>query len=118
VKSIIFVLTILMIASNLFWLYRVIDDGITITYQDQRINELEEVREQLMALLPVLARGVKQEAITTIAGEVSGERPFQKHGCLWVGQLGFYFDQEGMLRSVSPAWQTDPADPCLSCAFK
>ena len=111
-KTTIVILSILLLASNAFWLYQLIDSGVTLSYRDQQTYELEETRKQLMATLPVAAKKATKKEIVTAASKFTDQEAFEKDGCTWVGWLGFKFDENNKLKSVSPSWSYGKKDPC------
>ena len=111
-RWVVVVLSVLLVGSNGYWLYTALDAGVTISYAQQRIYELEEATKELMALLPEVAKGADRGQIIAAASKLTDQEPFEKDGCTWVGRLGFRFDDNGRLVSVSPAWSYGEDDPC------
>lgn len=111
-KITIVILSVLLLLSNVFWLYQVIDVGITLSYKEQQIYELEQTERQLMVILPDIAADMSKEQVITVAREYTDQEIFEKAGCTWVGWLGFKFDENNRLSSVSPAWSYGEEDPC------
>ena len=111
-KIAIVILSVLLLASNAFWLYQVIDTGITLSYRDQQTYELEETRKQLMVIFPEVAKHATKEEIIAAASKHTDLEVFEKEGCTWVGWLGFKFDESNKLKSVSPSWSYGEKDPC------
>ena len=111
-KILIILLGILLIATNAFWYYTSIDAGVTLSYNEHQIHELEETRKQLMALLPEVSIHVSRQDIIEAASKHTDQQVFEKDGCTWVGWLGLKFDQNQRLVSVSPAWSFGEPDPC------
>ena len=107
-------LSLLLLASNAFWLYQVIDTGVTLSYKNQQIHELEETRKQLMATFPEVAKNVTKAEIVAAASKYTDEEAFEKEGCTWIGWLGFKFDENNTLKFLSPSWSTGENDPCHS----
>jgi len=111
-KVAIVILSVLLLASNAFWLYQVIDTGVTLTYRDQQTYELEETRKQLMATFPEIAKKAKKDEIIAAAKKYTDQEVFEKDGCTWVGWLGFKFDENNKLKSLTPSWSYGKKDPC------
>lgn len=111
-KLALFILSGLLLASNVFWFYQVADTGVTLAYRDQQTYELEETRKQLMALLPAVAINSTKDEIVDVASKFTDLEVFEKDGCTWVGWLGFKFDENNKLKSVSPSWSYGDKDPC------
>jgi hypothetical protein len=111
-KTTIAILVVLLLASNVFWLYQVLDTGVTLSYRDQQTYELEETRKQLMATLPEVAKYATKAEIIAAASKHTDQEVFEKEGCTWVGWMGFKFDKNNKLKSVSPSWSYGEKDPC------
>lgn len=111
-KMTIAILVVLLLASNAFWLYQVVDTGVTLSYRDQQTYELEETRRQLMATFPEVAKHATKEEIIAAASKHTDQEVYEKEGCTWVGWLGFKFGESNKLKSVSPSWSYGEKDPC------
>lgn len=111
-KITIAILSAILLISNVYWIYQVVDVGVTLSYRDQQIFELEETRKQLMVTLPEVAKHVTKEEIINAASKYTDQEIFEKEGCTWVGWLGFKFDKYNFLISVSPSWSYGEEDPC------
>ena len=111
-KIAIVILSVALIASNAYWVYQLIDVGVTLSYRDQQTYELDETRKQLMAMIPEVAINAKKEEIIASASKYTDEEAFEKEGCTWVGWLGLKFDGNNKLKSVSPSWSYGREDPC------
>lgn len=111
-KTLIFILVALLLASNAFWLYQRFDTGITLSYKDQQIHQLDETRKQLMLMLPEVAQNDSKDEVINAAKKYTDEQVFRKDGCFWIGWLGLKFNSENQLTSVSPVWNYGEKDPC------
>jgi hypothetical protein len=111
-KKIAVILGMLLIVSNLFWIYTLIDNGITLTYRDQELYEYKETQKQLMSMLPEVAQNRSNEEIINIAKKYSSSEPFEKEGCTWVGWLGFKFSEDSELENVSWVISYGEGGPC------
>ena len=111
-KITIAILIVLLLASNAFWLYQAVGTGVTLSYRDQQTYELEETRKQLMATLPDIAIHATKDGIIAAASKHTDQEVFEKEGCIWVGWIGFKFDESNKLKSVSPSWSYGEKDPC------
>jgi hypothetical protein len=114
-KTAILILSTLLLLSNGFWVYHVVDTGVTLSYKDQTLFELEQTRNQLAATLQEVAKDEKKEDIIRAAGKFTDQEIFDKGGCTWVGWLGFKFDENNRLKSVSSTRSNgeDESNPCL-----
>lgn len=85
-----------LLATNAWWLYRTIDFGITHTYRMAACEMDARALAQLKAILPVVARPNSTRAEVLAAARVDPrEKPYEKDGAVWVGQLGLRFSSEG-----------------------
>lgn len=112
-KWLVFLLLLLLGISNVFWLYVVVDQGVTSSYQHQQIDQLNRTQEQLMAALPELAGTLTQAQVIDAVSRHSDEAPYEKDGCVWVGWLGLKFAGNGRLQAVAPVWSYAHDGPCL-----
>ncbi len=104
----------LLLLSNGYWIYRIVDCGVTQSYKEQQIYELEETRKQLMKTLPSLVRDMPKAGVIRIFSRHSGEKKYEKDGCIRIGWTGLKFNKEGKLTAVSPAWDYGGKGPCWS----
>lgn len=102
-----------LVVVSAYSMYAAIDTAITLSYRDQQASELEAVRKQLMSVLPVLSRDRSKAEIITALEQASGEKAWEKDGCLWVGMVGVKFSVEEKLLHVSPTWSYGEPDPCF-----
>ena len=107
-----YILIALLLGSNAFWLYQAIDTGVTLTYRDQRAYELEETSKQLMIIPPRVAKNMIKEEILLVASDYTNQEVYEKDGCTWVGWLGFKFDNQKKLKSMSPLWSFGEKSAC------
>ena len=127
------VLSVLLVASNVWWLYVSIDAAVTETYSYVERETADFALRQSLTLLPVAFAAQDKEGFLAaaeqrlstagpeaggyaIAGESLGHlfaKPREKDGCVWLGKLGFLFDEKGTLQHVSRNLHSDGADPCF-----
>ncbi len=105
-RIIIVVLLLALVGSNLWWVYRVLDMGVTATYSEASLKDYRTALMQTFALLPVVARrDVTRETIVSAARLESKDlEPFEKDGYVWVNRIGLKFDRENRLIEVIPGW--------------
>jgi hypothetical protein len=101
-KLIIGLLGIFLVASNVFWVYTTFDNGITLTYTEDSLRHSANSVNELVAVIPLVAKGEKREAIISAAVKATKleVEPFEKEGYTWVLDLGFKFNEAGNLVSV------------------
>ena len=93
--------------------YGSLDTGVTLSYRDQEVYQLERTRKQLMASLPILLESVDKAAIVAVMEKVADDQAWEKDGCTWVGWVGLKFAPGGRLQHVSPKWSMLEPDPCF-----
>jgi hypothetical protein len=101
-KLVVAVLAGLLVATNVWWAYRALDAGVTLTYlrasYDTSETQLATARAVIDALLQ---EGASRESIIRAAKAASKDaEPYEKNGAVWVGQLGLRFSPEGRLTKV------------------
>ena len=95
-------LAVALVASNAWWAYKVLDAGVTLTYQKASLEEAQQALSQALAIIKVSgSSNVTRAQIVEAAQKAwpSGE-PFEKDGYLWVGRLGLRFDKSGHLIDI------------------
>ena len=115
-KMTIIILSLLLLVTNVFWLYITIDNGVTATYREQQFYEEQRTRVQLSKMFPEVSHALSKQQLVAIAEKQSGEESYEKDGCTWVGWLGFKFNSNGELVFVSPSWSSSEKDPCYSAS--
>ena len=107
------VLLALLVATNAWWLFQVIDDGVTEHYRSEQLREYSEAFRQLKQLLPVVEPSLPKSEVVTRAEALYESESFEKDGCVWVGLLGLQFNEDDRLIHVSPIWNYGETDPCF-----
>jgi hypothetical protein len=78
----------LLISSNLFWVFSIIDDAVTCTYSHASYDLLHQMQQQSLILANLNLVGLTvDEAEELIGQDIHGFEPFMKDGCLYVGQI-------------------------------
>jgi hypothetical protein len=97
--AIISALAFALLASNAYWTYRFIDQGVTLAYQDREYDEAQQALLQARAIIKVQAtrNAGRAEIIQAAQKAWSAGEPFEKDGYLWVGRVGLKFDDAGRL---------------------
>ncbi|WP_281557731.1 hypothetical protein [Thalassomonas sp. RHCl1] len=112
-KWIITLLITLLVGSNALWLYGAIEQGVTNSYRDQQMRELDETRKQLMAVLPEIAGNLNKQEVVAIVSKHTDLESYEKEGCTWAGWVGLKFNETGALQAVAPVWAYGNENPCL-----
>lgn len=92
-------LAIALVITNAWWAYRLLDAGVSYTYQGESLEENQQALSQALAIIKVLgANNASREQIVQAAQAAwPSTEPFEKDGYLWVGRLGLRFNQAGHL---------------------
>jgi len=103
---VIWVLSLALVVSNLWWFGLLLDAGITATYRDDSFDRHHRALAELLAVVPAAADpAATRESVLSAARDAAGDDdPFEKEGFVWVGQLGYRFDDDGRLVEVQTAW--------------
>jgi hypothetical protein len=106
-KTAVVLLVAALVVSNVWWAYRVLDCGVSLTYRDASLSDHQIALEQAIAVLPVVARVDHDRAAVLAAAHSSIQDPseFEKEGYVWVGRLGFRFGSDGRLIGAKRAWE-------------
>ena len=98
-------LAVVLIASNAWWAYRLLDAGVSSTYRGVSFEDHRTALAQVLAIIPVAARpGATRDEIIKAAQRNGKIGLFEKDGYVWVGRIGLKFDGAGHLVEVVPAW--------------
>jgi len=101
-KPSILLLCALLIASNGWWIYRTVDQGVTNTYREQ---ERYEVANRVVALSALATEAVagkpKSEAEATLRRLFPDEEPFEKEGVLHTLWISLPLSKEGRVTGVA-----------------
>lgn len=99
-------LVVVLVASNAWWAYRLLDAGISQAYLGASLEDNKQALNQTLVLLPVVAQpGISKEKIISVARPASDSiAPFEKYGFVWVGKIGLKFNNQGKLVEAIRAW--------------
>jgi hypothetical protein len=101
-KIIIAILSILLIATNGYWLYSTIDFGISYTYLESSMDLTAKALEQTMIVANHNVIGMPlEEAQIKFKTDVYGLEPFIKEGCLYVGQVCLELNDKNIITEVT-----------------
>jgi hypothetical protein len=89
--------SVLLVATNLFWAYTVLDAGVSYTYLQRSCDNARGTALQAIAVSAEVARSTatRQSVIDAAARIEAGVEPFEKEGIVWVGDIGLRFDDTG-----------------------
>ncbi len=100
-KILSFILFLLLILTNLYWGYSLLDQGSTLKYSDQVKYEKTETVNQLLEIYPFINLGMdKSEVISSIKMIDSASYYFEKDGKLYFDFLAFTFDSNNKLNKI------------------
>lgn len=101
-KKAIIILLIALFGSNLFWIYRTIDFGISYTYMDASATDCFRTLRVTVAVTPIAADPNSSKAnVVSAAESVADAESIEKDGVVWVDRLGLGFDEYGRVATVS-----------------
>lgn len=102
---VIVVLVALLLGTNLFWLYTVMDGAVASAHQRQAYEDARSTAHQTLAVLTEVAGGTatRQGVIDAAVRAHPGTEPFEKDGFVWVGSVGLRFTEDGRLAEVVPS---------------
>ena len=88
-----------LVVSNTWWAYRLLDAGVTQTYQSASLEESQQALAQSLAVINAMAVSnySQQSVIDAAKAAWPGVEPFEKDGYLWIGRLGLRFNAAGRL---------------------
>ena len=101
-RTTVFLLSLGLVVSNVWWAYHSLDEGITLAYFQESYRVRSHLLAQTVAILPIVAEPGASQAEITTAAQLQNNRinPHEKDGFVWVGQLGLQFNDEGQLVKV------------------
>ena len=99
---IIILLTVFLVGSNAWWVYRLMDAGVSYTYQGVSLEENQQALAQSLEIIKALTpSNVSHEKIVAAAQKPwDSTEPLEKEGYLWVGRLGLRFNKANQLVEV------------------
>jgi hypothetical protein len=92
-------LAITLVVTNAWWAYRLLDAGVSYTYQGASLEENQQALSQALAIIKVLGtnNASREQIVQAAQAAWPSTEPFEKDGYLWVGRLGLRFSQAGHL---------------------
>ncbi|MGZ5801623.1 MAG: hypothetical protein ACXWJZ_13430 [Burkholderiaceae bacterium] len=97
-------LTIALVVTNAWWAYRLLDAGVSYTYQGVSLEENQQALSQALAIIKVLGtdKASREQVIQAAQNAWSSTKPFEKDGYMWVGRLGLRFNEaDHLVEAVS-----------------
>jgi len=103
-KSVIIIILLIfsLVGTNAWWAYRLLDAGVSFTYQGESLEENQQALGQTLEIIKALTlSNVTREKIVAAAQKSwCATEPFEKEGYLWVGRLGLRFNKDNQLVEV------------------
>jgi hypothetical protein len=96
-SAVILILSVLLVGSNLFWLYQSINAGISDTYLNDQFEQEHDALQQVLKILPLVSASKPKSEIISAIERQSGTAAFEKEGFIWVGSVGLHFNEAGVL---------------------
>jgi hypothetical protein len=95
-----------LVGTNAWWVYQVFDDAVSKSHLVTSLDDNKEALEQALVLMPYLAQSghTKSEIINAAQKTTSRETTFERDGVVWVGKIGFQFNDKDQLVKVLRAW--------------
>ena len=90
---------ILSVAANAFLLYRLLDTGVTTTYQSAEIKSLLQKQADMKKLFPLLQKGTSRDTLSNAAREAGLQVMQKEPDRLYVGTIEFLFT-DGRVREM------------------
>ena len=102
----IILLSVALVGSNSWWLYAFIDSGITASYRQESLERHHKALGQALVIAPIAARiaANREEVLEVARAAANGDQGFEKEGLVWVGELGYRFDESGRLVELQTNW--------------
>lgn len=97
----IIILVVTLVVTNAFWLFKLLDAGITMTYQDSSYELVQKQYEQtkILANMQIIGLGADQ-VMSKIGKDVYGLEPFEKEGCVVAGQVCIRLDSDRVVTGI------------------
>ncbi|MGI9341496.1 MAG: Imm58 family immunity protein [Gammaproteobacteria bacterium] len=102
-KTIIVALVLLLLGSNLFWIFHAIDDGVTVTYMEASLDSLRDSQSAAITLANLNLIGLPADvALEKIRARVDASPVFEKpsENCIVVSQVCVQLDDSGRVSEI------------------
>ena len=90
-NRILLALSILSVAANAFLLYRLLDTGVTTTYQSAEVKSLLQQQAEMKKLAPLLLKGTSRDTLLGAAREAGLQIMQKEPDRLYVGSIEVMF---------------------------
>jgi len=102
-KTIIVALALLLVGSNLFWIFRAVDDGVTVTYMEASLDSLRDSQSAAITLANLNLIGLPADvALEKIRARVDAASVFEKQSenCIVVSQVCVQLGDSGRVSGI------------------
>lgn len=94
-------LVVLLLGTNGFWVFVLIDDAVTCAYSDSSFELTEKMYRQSVVLANLELIGkTANEAVEIIGKDVYGLEPFIKEGCVYAGQVCVRLNENNIVEGI------------------
>jgi len=98
-KYLIVILLFALIGSNLYLLYALFDQGVSLMYTTDSLGRARRQYEQTVILANLNLTGLSsKEAIEKIGEDIYEQNPFIKEGCIWASQVCVRLEDDKVVR--------------------
>ena len=109
----ILILCVLLVVSNVFWLYSFLDSQASLSYSTDSLQSSIATNEQLLELVRSDVLTPSKEEVLRISETHARGTSFEKDGCVWIDNLGFKFDDQDILIHITRNMNIGSEDPCF-----
>ena len=97
----IIVLVVLLIGSNVWWVYQSLQTGARLTYTEDELAVVRQTRGDLARLVPALDCRADSQTLNDRAGRILGPDALvsRRDGTLFINEVGFVIEGE-VVRSI------------------
>jgi len=94
-------LIVTLVISNSYLAYIIVDNGVTMAYQESSFDMTQKSYEQTVRIanLNIIGRSA-DDAITLLGKDVYGFDLFEKEGCLYAGQVCLLLNENRIITGV------------------
>lgn len=94
-------LVLALAASNGYWIYKTVDNAVTVHYIEDSVNLTARTLEQAIRVANLNVVGISaEEALERLNPDINGLEPFEKEGCICAGQICLELDETRTVTGV------------------
>lgn len=97
--KVLIVLSVLLVASNVFWLFKITDSSVTLTYQSESLSSQKKSLTVLQKVVPALAKDYEKAQLLDLIKRLSLENHYilDKEGVVSIDDVGFVFESNKLV---------------------